>query len=168
MRWSKPKREVRNYTSAALEAQLLAATGDPAPSASASAALETASGLYSRAFAGAEANSPAITPQVLSAIARSLIRRGESLHLIDVSSDGLRLRECGSWDVRGPADESAWSYRITMSGPSESPSRIVPGSQVVHCRYATTPTCPWKGVAADDVGQRHQQTAWCRRGRHAV
>ena len=147
MKWGRQQSEARSYASMALEAQLLAASGDPTPSASASAALETAASLYARAFSAAEVNSPAITPQVLSAIARSLIRRGESLHLIDVSSDGLRLRECGSWDVRGPADESAWSYRITMSGPSESPSRIVPGSQVVHCRYATAPQRPWKGVA---------------------
>ena len=160
MRWGKPKREVRNYANAALEAQWLHATGDPAPTASASAALETAAGLYSRAFAGAQVeNGPSVTPQVLASIARSLIRRGECVHLIDVARDGLRLREVGSHDVRGPANESAWSYRITMSGPSESPSRIVPGSQVVHCRYATAPQRPWAGVApmtwASATGKLH-------------
>ena len=122
-------------------------TGDP----TAIAALEVAAGLYARSFAAAtiepEGLADTVTADVRASIARELIRRGESVHLIEVDRGAVRLTPVGSWDIAGPADPSAWWYRADTFGPSGNLSRRVPGSAVVHCRYAHDPATPWLGVS---------------------
>ena len=148
------KRESQPFTDAITTAIVATAGGGGGPPAdpSAIAALETAAGLYSRAFAGADVQAAdrvrrAVRPDVLALIARNLIRRGESLHLIDVSRDGgLALYPAGSWDVRGSWREKSWYYRLDLFGPSGNVSRYKPGASVVHCRYAVDPARPWHGL----------------------
>ena len=116
------------------------------------AALETAAGLWARAFASAEVSGPAwaqsaITPQTLALIARDLIRRGESVHQIDVTEGELILRPVGSWDVRGPWREADWKYRLDLFGPSGNITRFLPAASVVHARYAIDPARPWLGIS---------------------
>lgn len=144
-------RESRPFTDAvvsALEASANARGGE----SSAIAALETAAGLYSRAFAGADVQAAdrvrqAVRPDVLALIARDLIRRGESVHLVDVDRTGtLSLYPAGSWDVRGNWRESSWFYRLDLFGPSGNITRYVPGASVIHCRYSVDPARPWSGV----------------------
>ena len=151
--WSKPepeRREALPFTDAvvaALTAQAAGtATGDP----SAIAALEAAAGLYAAAFAGAtvtpDSARSALSAPCMALLARDLIRRGESVHAIEVEGVTVRLRPCGSWDVRGPADERGWWYRVDVFGPSGNETRFLPAGAVIHARYAVDPARPWYGI----------------------
>ena len=157
MGWlSKTKPEARQSGgipfSDAVTAAIVAAAGGTSPAdPSGLSALEAAAGLYASAFAAAEikpANeiTRAITPQVRGLIARDLIRRGESLHHIEVDRAGVRLIPAGSWDVRGPWRESEWWYRLDLFGPSGNVTRFVPAQSVIHNRYAVDPARPWLGI----------------------
>ena len=90
---------------------------------SATAALEAAAGSIRACVrgSGSDASDPgnaALTPAVLALMARDLIRRGESVHVIEVGRDGVRLTPAGSWDVRGGFDPLTWRYRCDVFGPS--------------------------------------------------
>ena len=156
MRWPwQPPVEVREsqpFTDAVVAALTTAAAGGVVGDPSGLAALEAAAGLYARAFAGASVSptgvaSAAVGPRVRALIARDLIRRGESVHLIDVRGGMVELLPCGSWDVRGGWRESEWFYRVDTFGPSGNATHFVPASQVVHVRYAVDPSRPWLGIS---------------------
>ena len=168
MRWPwQQKTEVRQsqpFTNAIVAALGAAAAGDSA-SPAASAALEAAAGHISRGFAVATVEGApdmvrdALTADVLSLIARNLIRRGESLFLIEINNAGLALRPAGSWDVRGGWDPSDWWYRLDLFGPSGNVTRFVPSASVLHLRYSADPDRPWQGVSplgwAAETGALH-------------
>ena len=145
-------RESQPFTDAVVAAVVAAAEGSRTGNPSGLAALETAAGLYSRAFAGASVGpagvaSAAVGPRVRALIARDLIRRGESVHLIDVRGGMIELLPCGSWDVRGGWREDTWLYRVDTFGPSGNDTHFVPASKVVHVRYAVDPSRPWLGIS---------------------
>ena len=165
--WQQQKTEVRNaqpFTDAIVAALASGVSGNAA-SPAASAALEAAAGHISRGFAVATVEGApdmvrdALTADVLSLIARNLIRRGESLFLIEINNAGLALRPAGSWDVRGGWDPSDWWYRLDLFGPSGNVTRFVPSASVVHLRYATDPARIWRGVSpmgfAAETGALH-------------
>ena len=151
--WSKPSevRESQPFTDAVLTALAAGVSGTGAK-ASATAALEAASGVVARGLAAARVeNAPAavevaLTPGTLALIGRDLIRRGESIHLIEVSRGGLSLRPVGSWDVRGGPDPASWYVRADIFGPSGNLTRFVPHSATVHCRYSVDASRPWHGI----------------------
>ena len=90
----------------------------------------------------------ALTPKFLAMVARSLIRRGAFLAVIEASPRrGLDLLAAGSWDVNGGPIESKWWYRADLFGPSGSTSRTVPSAAVLHVRYAVDPSRPWLGLS---------------------
>ena len=146
------RRESQPFTDAIVQAIVSAGEGTASGDPSAIAALEACASQYALAFAGAkvEGGGPAagaISPAFLSLVARDLIRRGESLHLIDVSESGaLRLFPAGTWDVRGGWDERGWFYRLDLFGPSGNVTRFVPAPAVLHFRYAIDPARPWLGL----------------------
>ena len=145
------RRAALPFTDSVVAALAAQAAGTAAGDPSAIAALEAAAGLYAMAFAGARvtpdnAMTVGLTPGCRALIARDLIRRGESLHAIELRGGGLMLRPVGSWDVRGPADESAWWYRCDVFGPSGNETRFVPSGAVVHARYAIDPSRSWHGI----------------------
>ena len=111
------------------------------------AAAELCAGLWGRAFASAELSPaiPGIGPDTLGSIARALILGGEYLGAIDVSDGALRLLQAYSWDVVGGANPRTWRYSIELPGPSGNDSRSLPADGVVHCRWATSPSSPWRG-----------------------
>ena len=152
--WRTEKRESQPFTDAVVGAIFAQAAGSVAADPSGLAALEVAAGLYARSFAAASIEPaelrPVVGPAVRALIARNLIRRGESVHLIEVNSGQLRLIPVGSWDVRGPWHESAWWYRVDTFGPSGNATHYTPASAVVHARYAIDPARPWHGVAPLD------------------
>ena len=134
----------------AVTAAIVAAVGGTTPAdPTAIAAVEAAAGLYSRCIAGAtvEDSTGSVTPAVRALIARDLIRRGESVHLLDVDRGRVRLLPAGSWDVRGTWREDQWWYRLDLFGPSGNVTRFVPGQSVVHARYAVDPARPWLGIS---------------------
>ena len=136
-----------SYTDSIVSALIADATGTATKTATATAALESCAALYAAAFSRAriEPAVPALTPAVLALIARDLIRRGESVHLIEVDG-GLNLRPVGSWDVRGDHRPETWMIRCDLFGPSGNVTRFVSHSSVVHCRYSIDPARPWLGV----------------------
>ena len=146
------RREVRaSYTDQLTSLLLREASGSGAPTgqAHATAAVEAAVGLWSHAFAAAELSPsvPALSPPVLSDIARRLVLDGEAVYVIDVSSAGLRLLPVGSLNVRGQSpDPATWSYECTLNGPDGSTTVTRPEAGVVAIRYSVDPSRPWKGV----------------------
>lgn len=127
---------------------LLAEQGRTA--ATATAALETAAGWWSRALTTANV-SPAsvargLTPPVLARIGRELCIRGEVVFVLDATIEaGLVFRPCSAVDVTGGPDEASWRYRVDMPGPSRTTSASRPSTDVLHVRYATARATPWRG-----------------------
>ena len=149
--WTREKRESQPFTDAVVGAIYAQAAGTLTADPSGLAALEVAAGLYARSFAAAKVE-PAelqatIGPSVRALIARNLIRRGESVHLIEVARGRIELIPCGSWDVRGPWQEPDWWYRVDTFGPSGNATHYTSASAVVHARYAIDPARPWHGIS---------------------
>ena len=173
MRWPwqrVEKRESQPFTDAILSAISAGATGGSTASPAASAALEAGAGAIARGFASAavldapDDVSDAVTPDVLAMIGRELIRRGESLHLIELDRDGaIRLRPCGSWDVRGGDDPESWFCRADLFGPSGNRTVFREHSSFLHCRYSADPGRPWFGLGplawASATGSLHAGVA---------
>ena len=147
--WLKEKRETNSYTDARVLATLTDAEGTNA-TVHQIAALEAAAGLYAACLAGARLTPdlPALSPACLSLVGRDLIRNGESVHLIRLDGDQIRLLPAASWDVRGNQTPNSWFYRVDIFGPTaDSPtSEIVSGAEVLHIRYSTSPARPWYGI----------------------
>ena len=153
MKWTWPfgKPETRadsSFTDAVVAALFAGASGSASGIPTATAALEACAGFVSRAFASAEVKPeiPALSPSTLALIGRDLIRRGESLHLIEIAGGEVRLLPVGSWDVRGGPREADWWYRCDTFGPSGNTTRLVPSASVVHVRYAVDAARPWYGL----------------------
>ncbi|MCY4498406.1 MAG: hypothetical protein OXC14_14095 [Rhodospirillaceae bacterium] len=156
--WSREQRQAADttsstaYTDARIAAILAAAGGDAAADVNAIAAAEVASGLWGRAFASASVEpltsaTVALTPAVLELIGRELVRKGEALFEIAVMGGEARLVPVSWWDVYGDHQPESWEYQITLAGPDRTSTRRVRAERVVHVRYATTPTEPWRGVS---------------------
>ncbi|MCY4002503.1 MAG: hypothetical protein OXF33_02165 [Rhodospirillales bacterium] len=157
--WSREKRQApadstssTAYTDARIAAILAAAGGDAAADVGAIAAAEIASGLWGRAMASASVTpdtpaTRALTPAVLELMGRELVRKGECLFEIAVMDGEARLLPVSWWDVYGSYKPESWEYQVTLAGPDQTSTRRVTADRVVHCRYATTPTEPWRGVS---------------------
>ena len=160
--WSKQTEQRASYSDAVVKAILAGSQGGAVGDPGAIAALETAAGLYARSFASAQVNptgnarTAAITPSILASIARSLIRNGESLHLIEITRFGLKLSPVGSWDIQGGDDPASWYVRADLFGASASRTVFYPHASFVHCRYAVDPSRPYRGIGplqwASDTG----------------
>ena len=142
--------EVRSYTDALTNAYIAQAL-DGSESGGI-AALEVAAGLYSRAFASAIVEprnryTEGLTADVLGLMGRNLIRRGESLHYLNVEEGRVMLYPIGSHNVFGGYKESEWTYRLNLFGPSTTPTTWVQSASVIHVRYGTHPERPWQGLA---------------------
>ena len=155
MRFPWDRRETREsqpFTDAVIEALIAQAEGSKPGDPRAIAALETAAGLYARAFAGAKITpesiaTSALTPSTMALMGRDLIRRGEALFEILVDRGEIRLAPAGSWDVRGGPRPAEWWYRLDLFGPSGNETHFVPGAAVVHCKYSVDPARPWLGIS---------------------
>ena len=152
--WPFRKPEIRQsqpFTDLLQNAIVSAATGEFV-SATGTAALEAAAGLVSRSFASAEVKdapaniAAAITPSILACIGRELIRRGESMHLIEVNQDTMQLHVVGSWDIRGEDNPASWFVRADLFGPSGNRTIFRSHASFLHCRYASDPARPWLGL----------------------
>ncbi len=155
--WSRRRRrrEFRAaYTDAIVNALQTAAGGTAGTSPLATGAVEIAASHYARAFAAATVQparaAAALDPYTLSELVRDVIRTGEYVAEIAVSTDGrVRLLPADSWEVFGADPSPAeWRYRLTLGAPSGgSRVRSLPAGAVVHARYATDHRRPWAGLA---------------------
>ena len=135
------------YTDTIINALIQAAEGS-ARNAHATAALESAAGLYQAAFSAAkvEPEQEALGPSFLGEAARRLIRYGETCYLIEVEDGKILLRDVATWNIGGGPNEEDWIYALEMTGPTSSKTIKVPSSGVVHFRYAVDPLRPWEGL----------------------
>ena len=137
------------YTDLLVNAILQASVGGSNDTPAVTAALEGVAALYSRAFAAARVEGAAglIGPSMMAAVARDLIRNGNSVWQV-YSGDRLRLLQASHFDVFGAADPDTWQYELDVVSPSRgSMTRRVPAAQVLHFRYSVDRTRPWHGVA---------------------
>ena len=151
-----PRREKRSEASSptpdAVIAALLAHQAAALPTG-ATGALEAAAALYSRALSLAEVSPSTpttrlLTPAVLAEMARGLIVAGESLHVVAAEEGGAWLQQAGAWEVLGRSPRpSRWRYRVDVATPETTLTRTYAADDVAHCRYATRPGVPWKGVS---------------------
>ena len=122
------KRERRDADMTALLIQQLTSNVSGENVEAGIAAVEIATGLWSRAFASAriEPETPAtraLTPGLLGLVGRSLVSAGESVLEITVDQGELVLAPIGTWSVAGGPMRSSWVYEATQHGPSGSFSR---------------------------------------------
>ena len=149
------------YTDTIINALIQAAEGS-ARNAHATAALESAAGLYQAAFSAAkvEPEQEALGPSFLGEAARRLIRFGQAVYLIEVEDGKIRLRDVASWNIGGGPNEEDWTYECEMAGPTKSETIRRPSSGVVHFRYAVDPLRPWEGLgplqSASATGNPHR------------
>ena len=122
-------------------------------STSSTAAVEAASGSLSRAFSAAEVSGPpwaqrAISPGFLGQVGRDLVRRGQSLHVIQVDAAGrVVLIPSASWHWEGGnAHPDSWRVRATVYGPSSSTTHYLPQAGVIFLPWGATPGQPYTGV----------------------
>ena len=152
------KRE--GYTDTIINALIQAAEGS-ARNAHATAALESAAGLYQASFSAAkvEPEQEALGPSFLGEAARRLIRYGQAVYLIGVEDGKIRLRDVGSWNIGGGPSEESWTYHCQIQGPTSAETIKVPSSGVIHFRYAVDPLRPWEGLgplqSASATGTTH-------------
>ena len=165
------KRE--GYTDTIINALIQAAEGS-ARNAHATAALESAAGLYQAAFSAAkvEPEQEVLGPSFLGEAARRLIRFGQAVYLIEVEDGKIRLRDVASWNIGGGTHEEDWTYECEMAGPTKSETIKRPSSGVVHFRYAVDPLRPWEGLgplqsasATGTLASERSSSAWARNPR---
>ena len=151
------KRAEGNYSDTLINAILSRAQGKTLAVPSATAALEMCAGTVGRSFASAEASGrpgvvAALTPDCLELIGRSLVRQGEIVFLIDTTMGGLKLLPAQSHDIEGDPDPDTWQYSVTLGGPSRTFTHDnVPATSVLHFRYASDPSRPWRGNSPLDI-----------------
>ena len=154
--WSKPeKRQSGDDFADAVVRLVEAQAAGSAADAGSTAAVEAAAGALSRAFMSAEVNGPswvrdAVSPGVLGQIGRDLIRKGDSMHVIDVRRGALALLPCSSWHFEGEAHPDTWTVRTTFYGPSASTTRHVPFAGVVFAQWGSNPGQPYIGTGPLD------------------
>ena len=147
--WSRPEIRSSNYTDLALAAQYYSAAGTTSH-VRALAALEVASGLWSRCLASASVEPASaalagLSPSVLSDIGTQLCRHGEALYTLSVESGQVVLHPVASFDVQGDYNPRSWRYTVTQSGPTSSTTRRLTADDVLHIRLSCDPTQPWRG-----------------------
>ena len=117
--WDQTKLETRASATDLAVDTLIARASGTASDIMAVAAVETAAGLWGRAFASAKVEpdgnrqTAGITPSVLEMIGRQLIRRGEVVFQIVVSAGAVRLIPAASFSVMGGPE--GWTYEIHVS-----------------------------------------------------
>ena len=156
------RRETRSYADAVLN-QLIDQAGGDTVDARQIAALEACLGLWGRAFASADVSptnvaTDALTPNVMQLIGRQLLLRGEAVFEIEVERGLVQLRPASIWSVSGGVDPRDWTYGVTVQGPSETVTRKLQASRVVHVMYGVDPLN--RGEASGPLPESTCQKSW--------
>ena len=157
-------------TDAIVSALVSAAAGSSVPpSVEALGAVESAAGLWSRAFASATVEpqtlaTQALTPSVLAAIGRGLASRGEVVFEIEANG-AVILSQASAWKVQGGNRPETWRYAVELPLPSgKVAKRTLPAESVLHVRYATRPSKPWAGISPLGMAEETRALAtWIER-----
>ena len=147
---NQPPVEVRStsYTDQIITAAESAASIGTVRSSSLSV-LESCAGLIARSLAAAyvRPGTGAVSPALLHQVGADLVRRGEAVHVLDITDRGtVRWLPAADWDVTGGPDPESWVYRVRLAGPSMTISRTVSSASACHFRWSAHPLQPWKGV----------------------
>ena len=134
-----------SYTDSFVNA-LLDAAGGQVVDAGTTAQVEFAASLWQRTVSSAEVQ-PAhlgslITPDVLGAIARGLVLRGQVIGVIE--DGGLVL--ASDAEVTGGPTPSSWRFKVALDGPSRSQTVTLPYGDVLHFTWSVDPRRPWQGI----------------------
>ena len=87
---------------------------------------------------------------------------GESMYLIRVRDERVKLAPCGSWDTRGGDDPDEWQVQVDTYGPtSSSKTKLISYSEVLHFKWSYDSALPWVGVGPDARGPVTRTAAWC-------
>ena len=135
------KRETRSsgFTDL-IVAGLVARSGESAAS-DLLASVESAAGLWERAFTAGR--STVLPPHLLGLVGRSLLLTGEAVLW---RSRGSGLIPASRSTVRGhSAAQSRWTYELQLAGPDSTITKRVSSSQVLHVRICVDPARPWEG-----------------------
>ena len=148
------RRELRSsYTSAILDQAENYAAGTVGGLATATAAVEVASGLWARGLSLARveprgARTRALTPMLLAMVARALCRSGEIILDLRVEGGELRMLPASSaYVVEGSGDRRTWVYTVTVAGPAGTETHWRRREAVAHVQYMVDPERPWLGRA---------------------
>ena len=158
--WQKPEERqsgggYSDAITAAIEAQASATVAD----VSSTAAIESACGALSRAFAGCDVIGPgwvqdAVNPVWRAQVGRSILREGASLSVVDMDGAGsVHLTPAAFWNFenlnpgaqREGERESSWMCRVTTYGPSTSYTRLLPRDRLTFVRWGTSPGTRHRG-----------------------
>ena len=139
-----------DYTDSTL-GQLTDGTGKP--SASATAAVQFALGLTSRAFMVAEVmprtpDTAQLTPELLAMTAREMLAKGNAVFemLRGARAGGLTLLPAPGFEITGGILPSQWQYALKWLDQNEDELTRTAGSDsVIHVRYGATALAPWYG-----------------------
>lgn len=152
-----PAPETRNYTDSIVESLIVRAAGSSGtitPSVAAGVgAVQGAASLYGLAFAGAEVDpddraTAALSPSVLSELARQTVVNGEAFYLITVADGRVRLDPMSGVTVNGTvADRMRWTYDGIVAAPDNSRTSVYPAARVVHVQWSYDPVRPWIGIS---------------------
>ena len=151
--WPFKSEKRESATDAIVNALVSAAAGSGVPpTVDALGAVESAAGLWSRAFASATVEpsttaTRALTASVMAAIGRGLALRGEVVFELDVDGGAVELLQAASWKVLGSIRPESWRYVLDLPVPGGMVKRTLPADAVLHVRYATRPHRPWVGVS---------------------
>ena len=96
--------------------------------------------MWARAFASAEVvdGPDALTPSVLAAMGRDLVRRGETVWRLVVDHRGLSLMPAALKSVMGGPDPETWRYMLTLNGRTPPPPPPYPATPLsMRCTPST-------------------------------
>ena len=157
--WTRETREDTDFGDALLTAIFRQAQGSTGIVKARVGAVAAAAGWWARAFASAKLTpgivADAFGPALRGYTGRQLILKGEVVFILD-GVGGLSLTPAASWEVKGSADPSTWTYKATVNGPSQAVVLEVPASRILHLMYQRSESQPWRGVGPlEDCQETH-------------
>ena len=83
----------------------------------------------------------------LGTIGRSLCLDGEIAFAIHADGGELQLIPASTVTVLGGPDRRDWIFQLTLPGPSNTITEILPADRVLFLTYAVQKSAPWKGLS---------------------
>ena len=156
--WTHETRQDTDYGDALLTAIFRQAQGSTGIVNARVGAVAAAAGWWARAFASAKVTPGLVAdsygPSLRGYTGRMLILRGEAVFVLD-GVGGLTLTPASRWEVKGSADPSTWTYKVTVNGPSQAVVLEVPASRIL-LMYQRSESQPWRGVGPlEDCQETH-------------